>query len=213
MDFIPESINEYCENHASRESEILHDLNRHTHVNVLRPRMLSGHLQGRLLSMLSGMIKPSRVLEVGTYTGYSAICLAEGVREGGELITIDCNEELEEVANEYFVKSGYESVIKMMVGDALSIIHSLKNGFDLVFIDADKENYVHYYHQVFDKVNVGGYIIADNVLWSGKVVEEFQLGDKETQALMDFNSLVQQDNRVINMLLPFRDGLMILQKK
>ena len=213
MDFIPENINDYCEQHTKEESEVLKTLNRHTNVNVLRPRMLSGHLQGKLLSMLSGMIKPKRVLEIGTYTGYSAICLAKGIPEGGELITVDCNEELEDLANEYFKKAGYESIIKMLTGDAAQIIPGLTDGFDLVFIDADKESYVNYYHQVFDKVNSGGYIVVDNVLWSGKVVQEVKDGDKETKAILEFNALVQNDERVENILLPFRDGLMILQKK
>jgi len=213
MDFIPENINDYCEQHTKEESEVLKTLNRHTNVNVLRPRMLSGHLQGKLLSMLSGMVKPKRVLEIGTYTGYSAICLAKGIVEGGELITVDCNEELEDLANEYFQKAGYGSTIKMITGDAAQIIPSLADGFDLVFIDADKESYVNYYHQVFDKVNSGGYIVVDNVLWSGKVVQELKTGDKETQGILDFNALVQNDERVENILLPFRDGLMILQKK
>jgi caffeoyl-CoA O-methyltransferase len=159
------------------------------------------------------MIQPKRVLEIGTYTGYSAICLAKGVPEGGELITIDCNEELEELANEYFEKSGHGATIKMITGDASKIIPTLEDGFDLVFIDADKESYVNYYHQVFDKVNTGGYIVVDNVLWSGKVVQELKEGDKETKAIMEFNELVQNDMRVQNILLPFRDGLMILQKK
>ena len=213
MDFIPENINDYCEQHTKEESEVLKTLNRHTNVNVLRPRMLSGHLQGKLLSMLSGMVKPKRVLEIGTYTGYSAICLAKGIVEGGELITVDCNEELEDLANEYFQKAGYGLTIKMITGDATQIIPSLADGFDLVFIDADKESYVNYYHQVFDKVNSGGYIVVDNVLWSGKVVQELKTGDKETQGILDFNALVQNDERVENILLPFRDGLMILQKK
>jgi caffeoyl-CoA O-methyltransferase len=213
MDFIPEDINEYCEKHTNQESEALKSLNRHTNVNILRPRMLSGHLQGQLLRMLSSMIKPKRVLEIGTYTGYSAICLAEGIAKGGELITVDCNEELEDLATSYFKEAGYEQTIKMLTGDATEVVNTLSGTFDLVFIDADKESYVNYYHQVFDKVNAGGYIIVDNVLWSGKVVEELKEGDKETQSILDFNAVVQADERVENILLPFRDGLMILQKK
>jgi caffeoyl-CoA O-methyltransferase len=213
MDFIPEDINEYCGKHSTQESDVLKSLNRHTNVNVLRPRMLSGHLQGQLLSMFSNMIKPVRVLEIGTYTGYSAICLAKGIPKQGELITIDCNEELEELANDYFIKAGYESIIKMMIGEASEIIPSLNDGFDLVFIDADKESYIKYYNQVFDKVNIGGYIIVDNVLWSGKVVKEVREGDLETRGIVEFNAMVQQDERVENILLPFRDGLMIIQKK
>lgn len=213
MDFIPEDINDYCDRHTQDDSEVLQSLSRHTNVNVLRPRMLSGHLQGQLLSMLSSMIKPKKVLEIGTYTGYSAICLAKGIPQGGKLITVDCNEELEDLATSYFNKAGYGEVIKMVVGDASKVIPTLDNDFDLVFIDADKESYVDYYQQVFSKVNKSGYIIVDNVLWSGKVVEELKEGDKETKAILDFNALVQKDERVENILLPFRDGLMILQKK
>jgi caffeoyl-CoA O-methyltransferase len=213
MDFIPDDINDYCERHTKKESEVLQELNRHTNVNILRPRMLSGHLQGKLLSMFSGMVKPNRVLEIGTYTGYSAICLAKGIPKGGELITIDCNEELEELANDYFDKAGYKSIIKMVTGDASGIIPTLTGEFDLVFIDADKESYLDYYNQVFDLVKVGGYIIVDNVLWSGKVVRKVKEGDRETKSIIAFNAFVQQDERVENILLPFRDGLMILQKK
>jgi caffeoyl-CoA O-methyltransferase len=213
MDFIPDDINDYCERHTKKESEVLQELNRHTNVNILRPRMLSGHLQGKLLSMFSGMVKPNRVLEIGTYTGYSAICLAKGIPKGGELITIDCNEELEELANDYFDKAGYKSIIKMVTGDASGIIPTLTGEFDLVFIDADKESYLDYYNQVFDLVKVGGYIIVDNVLWSGKVVRKVKEGERETKSIIAFNAFVQQDERVENILLPFRDGLMILQKK
>lgn len=213
MDFIPQNINDYCEQHTQQENQVLKALNRHTHVNVLRPRMLSGHLQGQLLGMFSEMIKPVNVLEIGTYTGYSAICLAKGIQKGGKLITIDCNEELEDLANEYFEKSGLNKVIEMKIGNALDLIPQLDHQFDLVFIDADKENYLNYYHAVFPLVREGGYIIADNVLWSGKVTRGKEIADKETLSIIEFNDFVQQDDKVENLLLPFRDGLMVLKKR
>ena len=213
MDFIPEKITDYCEKHTQKESDYLQELNRHTHVNVLRPRMLSGHLQGALLEMLSQMIQPNKILEIGTYTGYSAICLAKGLKKEGKLITIEVNDELEELANSYFVKSGFDNNIELLIGDAMSIIPQLSHLFDLVFIDADKENYCNYFNLIIDKVNPGGYIIADNVLWSGKVADKIPLNDKETIEIDAFNKMVHNDNRVDNILLPFRDGLMILRKK
>ena len=213
MDFIPEKITDYCEKHTQNESDYLQELNRHTHVNVLRPRMLSGHLQGALLEMLSQMIQPNKILEIGTYTGYSAICLAKGLKKEGKLITIEVNDELEELANSYFVKSGFDNNIELLIGDAMSIIPQLSHLFDLVFIDADKENYCNYFNLIIDKVNPGGYIIADNVLWSGKVADKIPLNDKETIEIDAFNKMVHNDNRVDNILLPFRDGLMILRKK
>jgi predicted O-methyltransferase YrrM len=175
--------------------------------------MLSGQVQGRFLSMISHMIKPEAILEIGTYTGYSAICMAEGIRAGGKLYTIDINEELEAMVRKYFKEAGLEEHIEYRIGNALDIIPSLDRMFDMVFIDADKENYLNYYHLVFDKVRTGGYIIADNVLWSGKVIENNNnKTDKDTRALMNFNDYVHQDSRVENMLLPLRDGLMILRK-
>lgn len=213
MDFIPQDINDYCENHSKKETAVLEELNRHTHVNVLRPRMLSGHLQGKLLEMLSMMIQPESVLEIGTYTGYSAICLAKGLKENGKLITIDCDEEQEDLALEFFEKAGFSDQITLKIGQALDLIPKLKESFDLVFLDADKANYLNYYQLVFDQVKRGGYIIADNVLWSGKVVEPLKPGDKETKAILDFNQFVQEDPRVENVLLPFRDGLMVVKKK
>lgn len=213
MDFLDKQIQKYAEAHTSAEIEILRELNRETYLKVLRPRMLSGHLQGRILSMFSTMLQPSTILEIGTYTGYSAICLAEGLKENGQLITIDVNEELEDFARKYFDKSGYGDRIQAIIGDALEVIPTLDYQWDLVFIDADKVNYAHYYNLVMDKVRKGGYIIADNVLWSGKVVEEIDGNDKDTPALIEFNKKVHEDNRVENLLLPVRDGLMILRKK
>ncbi|KYG78885.1 O-methyltransferase [Roseivirga echinicomitans] len=213
MEFIPEDIQRYVEAHTDAESELLLDLNRETHVKVMMPRMLSGHLQGRALSMISHMIKPSRILEIGTYTGYSALCMAEGLAEGGKLITLDKNEELEEMVRGYFEKAGYSNVIDFRLGNAIELIPEIEGPFDLVFIDADKANYYNYFKLVFEKVRPGGFIIADNVLWSGKVIQTEKKIDKDTQAILDFNRLTHEDDRVENVLLPIRDGLMILRKK
>jgi caffeoyl-CoA O-methyltransferase len=210
MDFIPADINKYSEDHTTPENEVLSKLNRDTHAHVMMPRMLSGHLQGKLLSLLSTMIRPERVLEIGTYTGYSAICLAEGLTETGKLITVDINEELEAMARKYFQAAGLQDKISYLIGDARQIIPGLNEKFDLVFIDADKENYSLYYDLVFDKVKKGGYIIADNVLWSGKVLMEKP--DKDTISLINYNKKIHADNRVENLLLPVRDGLMICRK-
>lgn len=212
MDFIDEEIEKYALTHSSKENDLLYDLNRQTHLNILQPRMLSGHLQGRFLSMMSKALSPNSILEIGTYTGYSALCLAEGLSSKGSLVTIDKNIELEEFAKSYFKKSSYKSNIKMIIGDAISIIPTLKNTWDLVFIDADKENYSNYFDLVIDNVRPGGWIIADNVLWSGKVLNDTKANDLETKSLKLFNTKVHTDNRVTNMLLPIRDGLMILIK-
>ncbi|MCO5260040.1 MAG: O-methyltransferase [Crocinitomicaceae bacterium] len=213
MGFINDELDKYVCNHTENEPDYLQELNRKTHLEILQPRMLSGHFQGRLLSLLSNMIQPERILEIGTYTGYSALCLAEGLVENGLLITIDVNEELEEIVNEFIEKSGKRSQIKNIVGDATQIIPTLDEEFDIVFIDADKRNYIHYYNLVFDKVKKGGYIIADNVLWSGKVLEDYEKLDKSTQLIMDFNQLVHNDDRVQEVLLPIRDGILIARKK
>ncbi|MFN3405541.1 MAG: O-methyltransferase [Cytophagaceae bacterium] len=211
MDFLPKLIQEYCEHHTDVESEVLKKLTRETYAKVLMPRMLSGHLQGRLLSLLSKLIAPNNILEIGTYTGYSAICLAEGLSAGGKLITIDINEELEDFVKDWFDKAGIKDIVNYIIGDAMEVIPELSETFDMVFIDADKINYQKYYNLIIEKVRPGGVIIADNVLWSGKVVGEKT--DKDTKALMDFNQFVQNDVRVENMLLPLRDGLMIIRKK
>ena len=212
MEFISQELDNYVCDHTENESAILYELNRRTNLEVLRPRMLSGHFQGRVLSMLSNMISPLNVLEIGTYTGYSALCFAEGLQAGGKVTTIDINEELEDLVREYIAKSDYSNNVDFIVGDAMEIIPTLTPEFDLVFIDADKQNYSGYYDLVFDKVKKGGYIIADNVLWSGKVVEEYDSTDRDTQLLMDFNKKVQEDSRVQNVLFPIRDGLMIARK-
>ncbi len=210
MNFLPHDIENYAKAHTSVESDLLKKIDRETHAEVLMPRMVSGHLQGRFLAMISHMIKPNSILEIGTYTGYSAICLAEGLSLGGKLTTIDINEELETRVRGYFKEGEVENKIDYRIGDAAQIIPMLNFNFDLVFIDADKENYALYYDLVFDQVPVGGFILADNVLWSGKVVETKI--DKDTKAIKEFNQKVYQDTRVKTMLLPLRDGIMIVQK-
>lgn len=212
MDFLPAAIEAYALAHTSAESPLLAQLNRETHAKVLQPRMLSGHLQGRLLSLFSTMIRPRRILEIGTYTGYSALCLAEGLSEEGLLITIDVNEELYDFTRKFFDNSPFGHKIDFRIANAAEEIQTLTDTFDLVFIDADKVNYGLYYDLVFDKVRKGGVIIADNVLWSGKVVQTDKKIDKDTQALLDFNQKIHQDSRVSNMLLPIRDGLLIAWK-
>jgi caffeoyl-CoA O-methyltransferase len=212
MEFLDEKIDEYVGLHTSSENEVLYALNRQTHLKVLQPRMLSGHLQGRVLSMLSHMIAPKNILEIGTYTGYSAICLAEGLQGGGKLFTMDINHELEAMTRSYIQKAGMEEIIDFRIGNALEIIPEIDARFDLVFIDADKNNYINYYNMVFDKVNIGGYIIADNVLWSGKVLEPDSSLDEDTKTLKEYNQLIHNDKRVENVLFPIRDGLMIARK-
>jgi predicted O-methyltransferase YrrM len=213
MDFLPEELAQFITSNTEKEPEILAELNHDTWEKVLIPRMLSGHFQGRVLSMLSHMINPLTVLEIGTYTGYSAICFAEGLQKGGKIYTIDINEELESMVNKYIEKSNLKDTIINKVGNAIEIIPAINETFDLVFIDADKSNYANYYDLVFDKVNTGGYLIADNVLWSGKVTEPKKSLDKDTVALIDFCDKVTKDDRVQNVLFPIRDGLMVVRKK
>lgn len=203
-------LQEYAERHTSPESDLLKRVNRETHAQVLQPRMLSGHLQGRVLSMISYMVRPAVALEIGTYTGYSALCIAEGLKEGGKLITIDINDELEERVRQYVNGSDLKSKIDFRIGNALEVIPKLGLRYDLVFIDADKENYARYYDLVIDNVNLNGIILADNVLWSGKVLQPKP--DKDTKAIIDFNTKVHQDARVENVLLPIRDGIMMMRK-
>lgn len=212
MNFIEEKIEDYSLSHTTPESSLLNKIHRETHLEVLRPRMLSGHFQGRLLSMFSKMIKPYRVLEIGTYTGYSALCLSEGLSEKGVLFTIDINEELEDRVRQYFKESVFDDSIKFLIGDAMTIIPKLKEPWDLVFIDADKKNYLAYYNLVISGIRPGGYIIADNVLWSGKVVGE-EHEDEDTMALRIFNDKLIKDSRIEVILLPVRDGLMVARKK
>ncbi len=212
MEFLPEELSKYAEAHSERENDLLAQINRETHLHVLKPRMLSGHLQGRFLAMISNMIRPKRVLEIGTYTGYAALCMAEGLTEDGLLFTIDKNEELQSRVSGYFQSSEYTSKIKFLIGNALEVLPSLEEKWDMVFIDADKANYSAYYELVFDQVNRGGFIIADNVLWSGKVTDDTKQ-DEDTIAIREFNRMVQEDIRVENVLTPIRDGLMIARKK
>jgi predicted O-methyltransferase YrrM len=213
MEFIDAKLDNYVCAHTENEPALLVDLNRRTHVSILQPRMLSGHYQGRLLSMLAHMIQPKRVLEIGTYTGYSALCFAEGLQAGGKVTTVDVNEELEEFVRSYIEKANCSDKIEYIVGDAMEVVAKMDEQFDLVFIDADKKNYCNYYELVFDKVKPGGYIIADNVLWSGKVLEDYDSLDRETKILMDYNKMIHDDERVQEILLPIRDGLMIARKK
>lgn len=213
MEFIDEKIENYALEHSQVESDVLKKLNRETYAKVIAPRMLSGHMQGNLLSTFSKMIQPEKILEIGTYTGYSGICLAQGLQEGGMLYTIDINEELEKMVRSYFEEAGLTNKVEYYLGNALDIIPTINETFDLVFIDADKKNYAAYYDLVFDKVRSGGYIIADNVLWSGKVLDDETTLDPDTKAIHDYNKKVHNDSRVEHMLLPVRDGLMIARKK
>jgi predicted O-methyltransferase YrrM len=210
MEFIEEALSEYCENHSEKESDILLQLNRETHLKIGSPRMLSGHLQGRFLSFLSKLIQPAHVLEIGTYTGYSALCLAEGLKENGKLISIDPNEETNFFAGKFIENSAFKDKIELKQGFAQEIIPSLTQSFDLVFIDADKKNYGLYFDLVIDKVRSGGLIIADNVLWSGKILDTNK--DADTQAIHDFNTKIASDKRLSPLLLPVRDGLLLMRK-
>lgn len=213
MEFLPEDIEAYAAGFTSPEPDYLAELNRETYLKVIMPRMLSGHMQGRILSMFSKMVHPSRILEIGTYTGYSALCLAEGLQNDGKIITIDVNPELETIIRKYLEKAGFQEKVDFRIGNALEIIPDLSEQFDMVFIDADKENYLNYFHLVLPKVRRGGWIIADNVLWSGKVTEPYEQLDAETQALVDYSRAIHEDDRVEHVLMPVRDGLMIARKK
>ena len=213
MDFIDDDIMQYAENHSQEESELLKELQRETHQKILQPRMISGHFQGRFLSFLSRLIQPEKILEVGTYTGYATLCLAEGLRKNGAIHTIDINEELFDFHKKYFDKSLYKNHIFYHQGDAKKIIPRLDFNFDLVFIDADKSNYSLYFDLILPKLNPGGIIIADNVLWSGKVLHDnIPDNDGETLGLKEFNDKVMADKKVETLLLPIRDGLMICRK-
>jgi len=213
MEFISKKLDDYICAHTSEEPKLLYELNRETHLNVLQPRMLSGHFQGRVLSMLSKMIQPKDILEIGTYTGYSVLCFAEGLAEGGHIITIDKNEELEDLVHDFVSRSEYKDQIKCMVGDAMKIVPQLKRSFDLVFIDADKGNYLNYYSMVMNKIRKGGYIIIDNVLWSGKVLDKVQDNDEDTKVLIELNKTIHEDSRVEEVMLPIRDGLFVVRVK
>lgn len=210
LDITHPLIQQYAEAHTRAENSLLQQVNRDTQAKILMPRMLSGHLQGRFLSMISRMIKPTTILELGTYTGYSALCLAEGLLPNGKLITLDANEELEDTVRSYFNASPYAAQLDYRIGKAANIIPQLSESFDLVFIDADKENNSLYFDLLINRVPLGGFILVDNVLWSGKVVDEKM--DKDTKFIIAFNDKVQADPRVENVLLPLRDGLMLMQK-
>lgn len=213
MEFLPVELEAYVTAHTRPESELLKKLNRETNAKVLMPRMLSGHLQGQVLRMISMMIRPAAILEIGTYTGYSALCLAEGLRDDGKLITIDINEELAPMVKRYFAESPHSSRIDYRIGNAMDIIPTLPGPFDLVFIDADKTNYPAYFEMAIERIPSGGFIIADNVLWSGKVLENGEKTDPDTRAIKTFNDQVSQDPRIENVLFPIRDGLMVIRKK
>ena len=213
MQFLSEDLDNYVVAHSDNEPVLLQQLNRETNQKILQPRMLSGHYQGRVLSMISKLVKPKTILEIGTYTGYSALCLAEGLQTEGELHTIDINEELYDIQKKYFDKSDYKNQIHQHIGNALDIIPKLNRTFDLVFIDADKENYCNYFEIIIDKLKPGGIILSDNVLWSGKVLETtFKKDDTSTPALIAYNKLLKTDKRVETVMLPIRDGLTISRK-
>lgn len=209
MHFISEELENYVEQHSQNEPELLVKLFKETHQKILQPRMLSGHFQGRVLSMLSKIINPTTILEIGTYTGYAALCLAEGLQKDGTLDTIDIKEELVSIQQKYFDLSPWKNQITAHLGDALEIIPSLNKKFDLVFIDADKENYINYFNMIVPMMNKGGIILSDNVLWSGKVLEELNPKDMSTKILLEYNKIVNEDARVETVLLPIRDGLTV----
>ena len=209
MDFISEKLTEYISENSNTEPEILAKLNEETYQKVLQPRMLSGHIQGRLLSMISKMKSPTSILEIGTYTGYGTLCLAEGLSNGGKIFTIDRNEELLKIQNKYFEMSGKRDKIIQLTGNAKDILENLDESYDIVFIDADKENYIEYFNLVSEKLNNNGIIISDNVLWSGKVLNSPSKNDEETNILIEFNKTLNEDERFETVILPLRDGLSI----
>jgi len=213
MHFISQELEDYIEQHSEKEPDLLAALNKETYQKILLPRMLSGHFQGRVLSMLSKLIRPANILEIGTFTGYAALCLCEGMQENGQLHTIDIKEELETIQRKYFDKSPWGNQIFQHLGEAIAIIPTLEIKFDLVFIDADKENYLNYFELILPKMNKGGIILSDNVLWSGKVLEPLQKNDLSTKVLLEYNELLKNDPRVETVLLPIRDGLTVSRVK
>lgn len=213
MHFLPDSIDDYAVSHSQEEPELLKKLNKETWQKILMPRMLSGAYQGRLLSIISKLVSPKVILEIGTYTGYSALCLAEGLAKGGKLITIDKNEELEPIVTKYFKLSDYSAQLEPMIGNAIEIIPTIEEKLDLVFIDADKSNYINYFNMIVDKLNPGGIILSDNVLWSGKIVEPTAEKDVDTKILKEYNKLINEDPRLETILLPIRDGLTISRRR
>jgi len=209
MHFISEALEDYIARHSEDEPELLQRLNKETHQKILQPRMLSGHFQGRVLSILSKIAAPKHILELGTYTGYATLCLAEGLKTDGTIDTIDINEELEEIQQKYFQLSPYKHQIIQHFGNALDIIPNLNKKFDIVFIDADKENYIHYWNLIIPMMNKGGIVLSDNVLWSGKILEEVKSNDRSTRILLEYNEITKKDPRVETVLLPIRDGLTV----
>lgn len=212
INFIDDNILNYSISKSEKESKLLNDLYRETYLKVLNPRMISGHYQGRILSLISKIISPKKILEIGTYTGYSAICLCEGMDKDGILHTIDNNKELVEIQNKYFKKANLTNKIVQHSGDAKNIIPSIDEEFDIVFIDADKESYPEYYDLIINKVRSGGIIIADNILWSGKILKKVEKDDQATKSIIEFNNKIIEDDRVKNIILPIRDGLNIVRK-
>jgi predicted O-methyltransferase YrrM len=212
FDLIDRNIQYYCDNHTSDESRLLYELYRETHLTTPYPRMLSSKSQGAFLQMISRMLQPERVLELGTFTGYSTISLAEGLTNNGLIVTIEKNPEMEDIIRKYIVKAGLEDKVKLLIGDALELIPAFNETWDLIFIDADKINCLTYYNMLLPFLSDKGMMLVDNVLWSGKVIEDIKCNDRDTQAIVSFNAFVQQDVRVKNMILPFRDGMMMIQK-
>lgn len=212
MYFLPEDLDDYIVRHSEQEPQLLKELTRETYQKILQPIMLSGPYQGRVLSMISKLLQPKLILELGTFTGYATLCLAEGLQKDGEIHTIDINEELTNFQRTYFDKSLYGNQIYQHLGNALDIIPNLNKTFDLVFIDADKPNYVNYFHLIIEKLNPGGIIISDNVLWHGKVVKPLQPKDKSTKAVLEYNTLLKEDKRIETVVLPIRDGLTVSRK-
>ena len=213
MEFLDSKLDAYVHQMTKDEPQVLKDLDRETNAKVVLPRMLAGHLQGRVLSMLSNMIRPNYVLDVGTYTGYSAHCFAEGLQEGGKVVSLDVNDELAWIHEKFVKASKYGDQIDIRFGKAIEVIPNLDYDWDIVFLDADKENYINYYNLVIDKLKPGAYILADNVLWSGKILEEPSEMDQETRTLYEYSKMVKEDSRVENVLFPIRDGLMVSRKK
>jgi len=212
FDLIAQELEDYCEEHTSEESELLYQLYRETNLKVIKPRMISGKLQGAFLTFIAKMIKPENVLEIGTFTGYSTICLAEGLPQNGIIDTIEVDIELEDIIRKYVSRSGYENQINLFLGNALELIPNLNKSWDLVFVDADKKDYLAYYKLILSQMKKGAIMLVDNVLWSGKVLNDVPENDKDTKAIMAFNDYVQQDINVKNMILPFRDGMMLIEK-
>ncbi|MBN2487335.1 MAG: class I SAM-dependent methyltransferase [Bacteroidales bacterium] len=209
---VSNEIESYIGLNSSDEDPVLAALNRETHIKVLNPRMLSGHLQGKFLEIISKLVSPEYILEIGTFTGYSAICLAKGLRENGRLLTIDCNDELVSIQKKYIKQAGLENKIELFAGNAFDIVPTLNYQFDLVFIDADKQSYTAFYNLIIEKVKPGGIILADNVLWNSKVVDEHSATDRDTLAIKEFNNTVRNDNRVEVVIIPLRDGISLIRK-